>query len=89
MRLKGAYAEKLFKIIVCNIEVKNTLENIFNSEIYTLFQRNVCKQSLNVKGYHVFALHGEALDLPYKCETPYRQHSVQTEYEAVKDCKGI
>ena len=36
----------------------------------------------------MFALHGEALDLPYKVGK-YRQHSVRTEYEAVKDCKGI
>ena len=66
--MRGAYEEKLFKIIVREFDVRNTLENIYNSEIDTLFQRNVCEQALNVKGYHVFALHGEALDLPYKCE---------------------
>ena len=68
MRLRGGYEEKLFEVIVCDFEVRNTLENIFNSEIDTLFQRNVCEQAINVKGYHVFALHREALDLPYKCE---------------------
>ena len=68
MRLRGGYEEKLFKIIVCEFEVGNALENIFNSEIDTLVQRNVSKEALNVKGYHVFALHGEVLDLPYKCE---------------------
>ena len=85
IRLRGAYEEKLFKIIVREFDFRNTLENIFNSKIDTLFQRNVCEQALNVKG---IGLAWRGFGSPVQMWM-YHQQRVRTEYEVVGGCKGI
>ena len=72
----------IFRFRALRYLMLETLLRIYSTARSILFSKGMfVKRALNVKGYHVFALHGEALNLPYKSEW--------TEYEVVRGFKGV